>query len=64
MGENCGNQRFQRREYANVTVKDCGPGKGWGLFSKDTIEKGQFIWEYLGEIIDEETCTKRQEVSR
>ncbi|XP_062572179.1 histone-lysine N-methyltransferase NSD2-like [Saccostrea cucullata] len=57
-GEKCHNQRFQRREYP-----DCTPfkteGRGWGLRTNVDIKKGQFVHEYVGELIDEEEVKRR-----
>ncbi|KAL9982434.1 hypothetical protein ACROYT_G004474 [Oculina patagonica] len=56
--ENCQNQRFQKRQYA-----DCEPfrtlHRGWGLRCKEDVKKGQFVIEYVGELIDEATCQER-----
>jgi len=58
--EKCCNQRFQKRQYP-----DCGPfkceGRGWGLRCNENIKKGQFVAEYVGDLIDEEECKKRVE---
>lgn len=57
-GEKCHNQRFQRREYP-----DCTPfkteGRGWGLRTNVDIKKGQFVHEYVGELIDEDEVKRR-----
>ncbi|KAG1681815.1 Histone-lysine N-methyltransferase NSD2 [Nymphon striatum] len=57
-GEKCENQRFTKREYpklAPLRTED----KGWGLSCCEMIKKGQFVIEYVGELIDEEECKKR-----
>ncbi|KAI5966906.1 SET2 [Candida pseudojiufengensis] len=53
-GEDCQNQRFQKREYADVSVFQTEL-KGYGLRANSTINEGQFIYEYIGEVIDEPT---------
>lgn len=57
-GEKCKNQRFKKREYV-----ECKPFKtdsaGWGLVAQQDISKGQFVIEYVGELIDEEECERR-----
>ncbi|KAI5952851.1 SET2 [Candida jiufengensis] len=53
-GEDCQNQRFQKREYADVSVFQTEL-KGYGLRANSTITEGQFIYEYIGEVIDEPT---------
>ena len=35
------------------------PGPGFGLFAEDVIDGGEFIIEYLGEVIDDEECERR-----
>ncbi|XP_059149000.1 histone-lysine N-methyltransferase NSD2-like [Physella acuta] len=59
-GEKCHNQRFQKRQYP-----ECEPFKsearGWGLKCLEDIKKGQFVQEYVGDLIDEEECKRRIE---
>lgn len=50
-GKKCNNQRFQKREYPPLEHYKTEE-KGWGLRSSTAIEKGQFIIEYVGELID------------
>jgi hypothetical protein len=60
-GERCQNQRFTKRQYPKQEPLPCG-GRGWGLrtaASSDVIKAGQFVNEYVGEIIDEEECKRR-----
>ncbi|KAI3404494.2 SET2 [Candida oxycetoniae] len=57
-GDDCQNQRFQRRQYANVTVFQTEL-KGYGLKANSILKEGQFIYEYIGEIIDEPTFRQR-----
>jgi hypothetical protein len=54
----CKNRPMQRgaREKVNVAV---APGKGHGLFAAGPIAKGDFIIEYVGEVIDGKMCLKR-----
>lgn len=51
VGDQCLNQRFQKRQYAGVVPKRCG-AKGWGIFAQLPISAGQFVMEYVGEVID------------
>ena len=57
-GIRCQNRRFQKREFAKVepfrTVN-----RGWGLRALEPLTKGQFIIEYVGEVIDLQTCAER-----
>ena len=51
-GESCTNKRFQRRKYADVSAK-ATPGKGHGLFANVDLVAGDFIMEYVGEVLGE-----------
>ena len=39
-------------------------GRGWGLFIKEPVKKGQFIIEYVGELITMAEFYHRIEQSR
>ncbi|RDW61887.1 SET and WW domain protein [Aspergillus mulundensis] len=51
-GSDCQNQRFQRKEYANVAVIKTEK-KGYGLRAEEDLRPHQFIFEYVGEVINE-----------
>ena len=57
-GPSCQNQRFQRRLYAKLDVLEVD-GKGYGLFAKEDIVKGQFVREYFGEIVSTKELQRR-----
>ncbi|XP_029448352.1 histone-lysine N-methyltransferase NSD2 [Rhinatrema bivittatum] len=57
-GERCQNQGFTKRQYPETKIIKTD-GKGWGLIAKRDIKKGEFVNEYVGEIIDEEECMAR-----
>jgi SET domain-containing protein len=57
-GRQCANQRFQRRQYAAVAVIEAGR-KGYGLRAEADIAAHSFIYEYIGEVIDEATFRRR-----
>lgn len=57
-GGGCQNQRFQKREYAPVLVI-ATEKKGFGLRADADIAAGTFVYEYIGEVIGEETFRKR-----
>uniref|UniRef100_A0A7N6AMY0 Nuclear receptor binding SET domain protein 2 n=1 Tax=Anabas testudineus TaxID=64144 RepID=A0A7N6AMY0_ANATE len=57
-GERCCNQDFTKRLYPETKIIKT-PGKGWGLISLRDIKKGEFVNEYIGELIDEEECRAR-----
>ncbi|XP_050314892.1 uncharacterized protein LOC126749239 isoform X3 [Anthonomus grandis grandis] len=61
-GERCGNQSFQKRIYPPLTAYSTqgrNSGRGWGLKCLGPIKKGQFIIEYVGELIDTEEYQRR-----
>ncbi|GFR98820.1 histone-lysine N-methyltransferase [Elysia marginata] len=60
VGDKCNNQRFQRRLYVDVEPCKC-ENRGWGLRCNEDIKKGQFVIEYVGDLIDEEECKRRIE---
>ncbi|XP_060527554.1 histone-lysine N-methyltransferase NSD2 isoform X2 [Cylas formicarius] len=54
----CMNQSFEKREYTPL-VPYKTQGRGWGLKCLKAIKKGQFIIEYVGELIDGEEYQRR-----
>lgn len=59
-GDNCLNQRFQRREYANFSIF-LTENKGYGVKANVDIPAHTFIIEYIGDVVDaEEYKTRRQ----
>lgn len=57
-GRKCQNQRFLRKQYADVTVIKTDK-KGFGLRANKDLMAGEFIFEYIGEVIDERTFRRR-----
>ncbi|XP_070595023.1 histone-lysine N-methyltransferase, H3 lysine-36 specific isoform X5 [Erythrolamprus reginae] len=57
-GERCQNQCFTKRQYPEVEIVRTLQ-RGWGLQAKRDIKKGEFVNEYVGELIDEEECRAR-----
>ena len=57
-GSDCLNQRFQRRQYANVTVIQTEK-KGYGLRTESDLQPNDFIFEYVGEVIHEGLFRRR-----
>ncbi len=57
-GIGCQNQRFQRKQYANVSVIKTEK-KGYGLRADADLNPHDFIFEYIGEVINEPTFRKR-----
>ncbi|RYE83005.1 MAG: SET domain-containing protein, partial [Methanosarcinales archaeon] len=62
-GRKCRNRAISRRENAKVRSAPT-PGKGWGLFAADDLPAGQFVIEYVGELIDGAECEKRMQVHK
>ena len=60
-GADCQNQRFWRRLYANVSVIKTEK-KGFGLRANTHLKNGDFIFEYIGEVIPEGTFRKRMRI--
>ncbi|KAL3504286.1 hypothetical protein ACH5RR_034127 [Cinchona calisaya] len=58
-GEFCSNQQFQKRKYANLKSIKCGK-KGYGLQLLEDVSEGQFLIEYVGEVLDMHTYEARQ----
>ncbi|XP_058491428.1 histone-lysine N-methyltransferase NSD3 isoform X5 [Solea solea] len=57
-GDSCENQCFSKRQYAETEVTRT-EGRGWGLRTNQTLRKGDFVTEYVGEVIDSEECQQR-----
>ena len=56
--ENCMNQRFQRAEYCKLKVFSTKE-KGFGILADQFIHKGDFVIEYVGEVIEhDEFCDR------
>ncbi|KAJ8562146.1 hypothetical protein K7X08_011437 [Anisodus acutangulus] len=52
----CSNRPFRRdRKIKLVKTELCG----WGVVAAESINKGDFIIEYIGEVIDDALCEKR-----
>ena len=57
--DTCNNMRFQKRQYPSLECFRTVEGRGWGLRSSETIKKGQFVIEYVGELITMEEYRNR-----
>ncbi|KAI0835573.1 hypothetical protein F5Y06DRAFT_121962 [Hypoxylon sp. FL0890] len=57
-GDGCQNQRFQRKQYADVSVIQTEK-KGFGLRANTPLDPNDFIFEYIGEVINEPTFRRR-----
>ncbi|EIW76613.1 SET domain-containing protein [Coniophora puteana RWD-64-598 SS2] len=54
----CQNQRFQRKQYANIEVVQTEK-KGFGLRAGSDIPKDAFIYEYVGDVVSHPSFLKR-----
>ncbi|KAJ3091227.1 Histone-Lysine N-Methyltransferase ash1l, partial [Quaeritorhiza haematococci] len=59
VGEQCSNQRFQKKEDVKGLEVFWTHGRGWGLRTNETINRGALVIEYRGEIISQATCIER-----
>ncbi|KAJ8557998.1 hypothetical protein K7X08_004764 [Anisodus acutangulus] len=58
-GEFCSNQQFQKRNYAKLKCFKYGK-KGYGLQLLENVSEGQFLIEYVGEVLDMDAYEARQ----
>lgn len=59
-GSACQNQRFLRKQYAKVSVIKTEK-KGYGLRADVDLEANTFIFEYIGEVINEKHFRRRMQ---
>ncbi|XP_059050531.1 uncharacterized protein LOC131845484 [Achroia grisella] len=57
-GDRCNNRAFEKRLYPKL-VPYRTPQRGWGLKTLEEIRAGQFVIEYVGELIDEDEFKRR-----
>ncbi|KAK5798588.1 hypothetical protein VI817_004878 [Penicillium citrinum] len=57
-GPDCRNQRFQKKQYAQVSVIKTDK-KGFGLRAEANLEPHQLIFEYVGEVVGEAQFRRR-----
>lgn len=57
-GLGCENQRFQRKQFADVSVIKTEK-KGYGLRANTDLQPNEFVFEYIGEVINEPTFRRR-----
>ena len=54
----CQNQRMQKQQYADTAIYYT-KNTGWGLKATHDIKNGEFVIEYVGEVISKEMCNDR-----
>ncbi|KAF4531360.1 hypothetical protein B566_EDAN018103, partial [Ephemera danica] len=57
--ERCANQKIQKHEWAPGIEKFMTKDKGWGVRTKKSIKSGEFILEYVGEVVSEKEFKNR-----
>ncbi|KAM9776709.1 histone-lysine N-methyltransferase ASH1L [Syngnathus typhle] len=55
----CDNQHIQRHDWVQCLERFRAEGKGWGIRTKESLRSGQFIIEYLGEVVSEHEFRSR-----
>ncbi|XP_034455973.1 histone-lysine N-methyltransferase ASH1L isoform X1 [Hippoglossus hippoglossus] len=58
-GEYCDNQHIQKHDWVQCLERFRAEGKGWGIRTKESLRSGQFIIEYLGEVVSEQEFRSR-----
>ncbi|XP_021377179.1 uncharacterized protein LOC110465579 isoform X2 [Mizuhopecten yessoensis] len=58
-GERCSNQKIQKHEWSPSLKKITTEDRGCGVKSLEPIHTGQFILEYLGEVVSEQEFRRR-----
>ncbi|TNN17525.1 Histone-lysine N-methyltransferase NSD2 [Schistosoma japonicum] len=58
-GDSCRNQRFTKRLYPPQRPFWTGDQRGWGLKTMTAIRAGEFVNEYIGDLIDEDEANRR-----
>ena len=61
VGPGCGNRRLQNQEWACLDLLDPTDtaGKGWGLVATVGLHSGEFVIEYVGQVINRSTNDRR-----
>ncbi|XP_066246011.1 histone-lysine N-methyltransferase ash1 isoform X2 [Euwallacea similis] len=55
----CLNQRIQKHDWAPGIEKFMTEDKGWGVRTKEPIKQGEFILEYVGEVVSDQEFKER-----
>ncbi|XP_065200673.1 uncharacterized protein LOC135831812 isoform X2 [Planococcus citri] len=57
--QKCSNQKIQKHEWSPKLVKFMTQDKGWGVKTKEAIKNGEFVLEYVGEVVTDKEFKKR-----
>ncbi|XP_076137009.1 histone-lysine N-methyltransferase ASH1L-like isoform X3 [Alosa pseudoharengus] len=63
-GEQCANQALQRRQGVRGLERCRAEGIGWALRTSQPLRPGQFITEYLGEVVSQQEFRRRMTARR
>ena len=56
----CRNDNVSMRRHAHLLMAESSiDGAGWGLYNKQALKKGDYIHEYVGEVISQEEAERR-----
>ncbi len=58
-GDNCSNRRIQKHDWAPGIKRFLTHAKGYGVKTNEEIRKGEFILEYVGEVVSEAVFKER-----
>ena len=59
-GQRCRNDNISMRRHAHTLIAESKVKEaGWGLFTKHSLKKGDFVIEYVGEQISQEEAERR-----
>jgi len=59
-GQRCRNDNISMRRHCHLLIAESNIKEaGWGLFTKHTLKRGDFVHEYVGEIISQEEAERR-----
>nr|CAB3263364.1 uncharacterized protein LOC778906 [Phallusia mammillata] len=58
-GEKCGNRSIQNKQWCTELERFRTQDRGWGVKTNDTIPEGQFILEYVGEVVSDREFRRR-----
>jgi len=61
--QRCRNDNIGMRRHCHLLLAESGiPDAGWGIYTKHALKKGDFVHEYVGEIISQEEAERRGKV--
>lgn len=60
-GQNCRNDNLGMRRHVHLLLGKSRVA-GWGLFTKNALEKGEYVHEYLGELVSQNEAERRGKI--